>query len=64
MPSRAHVEKYPQDFSLLLADERYLQQVAGATKAPAGGALPSGDTFFLQVEATHNQLKHVSIQFR
>jgi hypothetical protein len=30
----------------------------------ARGALPSGDTFFLQVEATHNQLKHVSIQFR
>jgi hypothetical protein len=38
MPARADVEKYQQDCSLLLADERYLQQVADATKAPAGGA--------------------------
>ena len=34
----AYVEKYQQDFSFLLADERYLQQVADATMAPAGGA--------------------------
>ena len=34
----AHVEKYQRDISLLLADERYLQEVANATKAPAGDA--------------------------
>ena len=34
----AYVAKYQQDFSLLLADERYVQEVANATKAPAGGA--------------------------
>jgi len=30
----------------------------------ARGALPDGGAFFLQVEATHNELKHVTIQFR
>jgi len=34
----AYVEKYQQDISLLLADERYVQEVANATKAPAGDA--------------------------
>jgi hypothetical protein len=34
----AYVAKYQQDFSLLLADERYLQEVANAAKAPAGDA--------------------------
>ena len=34
----AYVAKYQQDFSLLLADERYLQEVADATKGPGGGA--------------------------
>ena len=34
----AYVAKYQQDFSLLLADERYLQEVASAAKAPDGDA--------------------------
>jgi hypothetical protein len=34
----AYVAKYQQDFSLLLADERYVQEVVNATKAPAGDA--------------------------
>jgi hypothetical protein len=34
----AYVAKYQQDFSLLLADERYVQEVADATKGPANGA--------------------------
>jgi hypothetical protein len=33
-----YVAKYQQDFSLLLADERYVQEVANATKASAGDA--------------------------
>jgi hypothetical protein len=41
-------------------------QIARQTKLQivARGALPDGGTFFLQVEETHLQPKHVSIQFR
>ena len=34
----AYVEKYQQDLSFLLADERYLQEVTNAGAGPAGGA--------------------------
>jgi len=34
----AYVAKYQQDFSLLVADERYVQEIADATKGPANGA--------------------------
>ena len=34
----AYVEKYQQDFSFLLADERYLQEITNAAARPAGGA--------------------------
>jgi len=34
------------------------------TEIVARGTLPDGGRFFFQVEETHNQLKHVSIQFR
>ena len=34
----AYVAKYQQDFSLLLADERYVQKVVNAVKAPASDA--------------------------